>query len=154
VAAPTDPEPARPTTDLEDGRHAVHLTGIDAPGGALEVDVVQYLTDEAADEYVEDHPDEYPGMYEEEGGYPYDALVVNENPRLRTLTVSPDAQVVVIQRDNSTYDPHTIAFAELPAYLAPQQEVLEPGDDRISYSVFWLTIHDGEIVAMEEQFQA
>jgi hypothetical protein len=68
--------------------------------------------------------------------------------------VSPDAQVLVIQSDNSTYDRHTIAFADLPAYLVPQTEALEPGDGRISYSVFWLTVRDGEIVAMEEQFQS
>ena len=153
--APAEPaEHATPPPVIEDGRHPAYVTGIDAGASTLEFDVVQYLTGHDADEYVEAHPDEYPGLYEEEGGYPYDALVANENPRLRTLPVTADAQVVVLQTDQSTYSAHTIRFADLPGYFAQHSIGYEENDNRLFYSVFWLTVHDGEIVAMEEQFQA
>lgn len=160
--APSAPAPGNGTgagtgsedvASLEDGRHPVYLTGIDASAGTVEFDLIQWLTDDAAVDYVEAHEDEYPGLYdqiEETGTYPYDELVVNESPRLRTLPVAPDTQPMVLMQPDGSFVPRSIDFAELPAYFdeSPQHD----GD--ISYFVFWLTVRDGEIVAMEEQFQS
>jgi hypothetical protein len=139
---------------LEDGRHPVYLTGIDTSAGTVEFDLVQWLTEDDAAEYVEAHEDEYPGLYdeiEETGMYPYDELVVNENPRLRTLPVAPDTQPMVLMQPNDTIFSHSIPFVVLPAYFDEFQ--LHDGD-HLSYFVFWLTVRHGEIVAMEEQFQS
>jgi hypothetical protein len=154
AAVTPEPEPEAQSDSLEDGRHAVYLTDIDTSAPTLEFDLIQWLTDHAADEYVEAHPDEYAGIYaedEEEYGYPYDYLVVNENPRLRTLPVAADAQTRVLQTDDDQYSAHDIPFAELPDYFSRHDMQFE---NRISYSVFWLTVHDGEIVALDEQFQS
>jgi len=136
---------------LEDGRHPVYLTGIDTTAGTLEFDVVQWYSGDAAIEYVEAHEDEYPDLYEaieETGALPYDDLViVNDNPRLRTLPVAPDTEAQVLQGPDHSYLPHTIDFAELPAHF--EQQHLQVGE---FYTVFWLTVQDGEIVAIEEQF--
>jgi len=136
---------------IEDGRHPVYLTGIDTTAGTLEFDVVQWFTGDAAIEYVEAHEDEYPDGYEaieETGHLPYDDLmVVNENPRLRTLQVAPDTEVQVLQGADGGYLPHMIDFAELPAHF--EQHDYQLGE---YYTVFWLTVRDGEIVAIEEQF--
>jgi hypothetical protein len=158
--APAAPAPGRSdgtdagseeAASLEDGRHPVYLTGIDTTAGTLEFDVVQWFTGEAAIEYVEAHEDEYPDWYEaieETGHLPYDDLmVVNENPRLRTLPVAPDTEVQVLQGPDHSYLPHTIDFAELPAHF--EQLHYQLGE---FYTVFWLTVQDGDIVAIEEQF--
>jgi hypothetical protein len=163
-ATPPQP-PAEPVHEneqapavLEDGKHPVHLTGLDTAGGTLELDLVQWLTDDAATDYVEAHPDEYPGLYdeiEELGSYPYDSLVVNENPRLRTLPLSDQPQVVVVYSEAAGYEvfPHTIELAELPGYLESHGGAVEV-EGALSNSVFWLTVHGGEIVAIEEQFSS
>jgi hypothetical protein len=169
-AAPTDPAappqvPAEPVHEhedapavLADGKHPVYLTDLDVQGGTLGFDLVQWLTDDAAIAYVEAHPDEYPGLYqeiEELGSYPYDSLVANDNPRLRTLPLSDHPQVVVVFSNATGYEvfPHTIELDELPGYLDDHDDQLEH-EGTLSNSVFWLTVHDGEIVAIEEQFQA
>jgi hypothetical protein len=151
VTPAPQPQPEPDPNALEDGRHAVYLTDIDTSAPTLQFDVVQWLTGHAADQYVEDNPDEYPGMYEEEGGYPYDALVVNENPKLRTLPVADGAQAQVLQTADGQYSAHSIPFAELPDYFSLHS--MHNGE-QLSYSVFWLTVRDGEIVSLEEQFQA
>jgi len=166
-AAPATPSqpPAEPVHEhevapavLEDGKHPVHLTGLDAAAGTLQFDLVQWLTEDDATEYVEAHPDEYPGLYdeiEELGSYPYDSLVVNENPKLRTLPLSDQPQVVVVFGDAGDYQvfPHTIDLAELPDYLERHGGTIET-EGALSNSVFWVTVHGGEIVAIEEQFQS
>jgi hypothetical protein len=156
-AEPATPEPSpEPSGDaLEDGRHPVYVTAIGRGGATVQFDLVQWLTDDAADEYVEDHPDEYPGMYEEEGGYPYDALVANDNPRLRTLPVVDGADAIVLygpSADDWALDRRTIAVGDLPTYFAAHPN---GGDGpQLSGSVFWLDVEDGRIVSIEEQFQS
>ena len=152
-ATPTpSPEPTGAT--LEDGRHPVYVTAVGGSGATVQFDLIQWLTDDAADEYVEDHPDQYPGMYEEEGGYPYDALVVNDNPRLRRLPVVDGATAVVLYgeaADDWAIVNRTIPVGDLPAYFAAHQTA---DDRKLSASVFWLDIEDGRITSIEEQFQS
>ncbi|HEV7758554.1 MAG TPA: hypothetical protein VGO78_06180 [Acidimicrobiales bacterium] len=146
------PEPAGDT--LEDGRHPVYVTAVGGSGATVQFDLVQWLTGDAADQYVEDHPDEYPGMYEEEGGFPYDSLVVNDNPRLRTLPVADGANAVVLYgkaADDWAIERRTIPVGDLPGYFAAH----DTGDGpHLSSSVVWLSVEDGRIVSMEEQFQS
>ena len=146
------PEPAGDT--LEDGRHPVYVTAVGGSGATVQFDLVQWLTGDAADEYVEDHPDEYPGMYEEEGGFPYDSLVVNDNPRLRTLPVADGADALVLYgetADDWAIVNRTIPVGDLPAYFAAHDTSDGP---HLSSSVIWLDVEDGRIVSMEEQFQS
>jgi hypothetical protein len=156
AAVTPDPSPGpEPAGDsLEDGRHPVYVTAVGGSGATVQFDLVQWLTDDAADEYVEDHPDEYPGMYEEEGGFPYDSLVVNDNPRLRTLPVADGADAVVLYgeaADDWAIERRTIPVGDLPDYFAAH----DTGDGpHLSSSVVWLSVEDGRIVSMEEQFQS
>jgi hypothetical protein len=133
-SAPTTPAPV-----LEDGPHAVTITGIDADAGTLEVDVVQFLTGDAAiAAWQENYPDE-------SGGPPNDYYIVNENPRLRVLPVAEDVTVTVIDG----VERHAIAWADFPARLddAPMRlgNTLWPNP-------FWLRVSDGVIVDIEEQY--
>jgi hypothetical protein len=142
-AATTVP-PTSPSGEpvLEDGRHPVYLTDIDTAAGTVEFDLIQFLTgDEATAAYIEDHPDD-------PGGPPNDYYIVNDNPRLRRLSVAENVQVTVLDWEGG-FKPQVIAFADLPAQLAAD---LVPDDDRIWPNPFWLTVNDDTITAIEEQY--
>ena len=145
---PIAPAPAPSPTDqggvvLEDGRHAAMITGLDVEGRTVEVDVIQFLMgDEATAAYREDHPDDPTGSPDN------DYYVINDNPRLRTLPVVDDAAVTVVSTSVSANDPHAIAFEDLPGYFATHQG----SAGQLWYNPFWLTVDDGRIVAMEEQY--
>jgi hypothetical protein len=127
---------------LEDGRHPVYLTDIDTAARTVEFDLIQFLTgDEATAAYIEDHPDD-------PGGPPNDYYIVNDNPRLRRLSVAENIQVTVLDWEGG-FKPQVIAFADLPAQLAAD---LVPDDDRIWPSPFWLTVNDDTVTAIEEQY--
>jgi hypothetical protein len=142
--------PAAPTTIpapepiLEDGRYPAYLTAVDATGGTVQFNVVQYLTGEAAHEY-EEAQEGQPDYYES------DYYTIDENPRLRTLPVASQVAVTVLRTPESSLDPHPIAFADLPAYL---DELPSAAPGRLGSSVYWLTVRGDTVVAIEEQFAA
>ena len=125
---------------LADGRHPVFLTGLDVGGRTVEFDFIQWLTgEEAREAYTADHPDD--------PGYPpNDFYIVNDNPRLRVLPVAGDVTVTVLEHG---FEPMAIAFEELPAFLADD---LVPDDEALWHNPFWLTVSDGTIAAIEEQY--
>lgn len=140
TSAPSTPGSAEPV--LADGKHPVYLTAVDTPGRRLTFDLIQFLTGEAAhDAYVKDHPDD-------PGGPPNDYYIVNDNPRLRRLSVAENVQVTVLDWEGG-FKPQVIAFGDLPAQLAAD---LVPDDDRIWPNPFWLTVNDDTIIAIEEQY--
>jgi hypothetical protein len=136
------PDVVEDATDLSDGRHPSYLHDVDRSGRALTVDVIQFLTGEAAvNAHHEEHPDEPDGP-------PNDYYIVNANPRLRTLEVSPDVTVALVRlhEGDAELDPGT--WEELPDYLA----INPPDDDRLSWNPYWLTLEDGVVIAIEEQY--
>lgn len=130
-------------TDLADGRHPTYLHGVDQAGRTLTVDVIQFLTGQAAiDAHDADHPDE-------PGGPPNDYYIVNVNPRLRTLEVAADVTVSLVRlHEDGDADLGPGTWAELTDYLA----VDPPEDDRLSWNPYWITLEDGIVVAIEEQY--
>jgi hypothetical protein len=140
VPSPTnDPSPAptvssRPTISgvLADGRYFAELVAVD-PDGRVTFDVMQWLSGEAARRaWQEANP-------QDPDGPPNDYYIVNDNPGLRTMTVSDDIRVELVDMNNV---PHGIAvpFAELPVAKAQHHDL------------FWLTITAGKIAVMEEQY--
>ena len=143
-AATTAPPATSPVGEpvLEDGRHPVYLTGLDVAGAAVEFDLIQFLTGDAAiAAWDQAHPDD-------PGGPPNDYFIVNDNPRLRELPVAATVQVTVLDWDGG-FTPQVVAFADLPTQLASD---LVPGDDRLWPNPFWLTVEDETITAIEEQY--
>jgi hypothetical protein len=124
---------------LEDGRHAVRITNVDVSGRTVQFDVIRFLLgDEATAAYREDHPEDPNGFPEN------DYYIVNDNPRLRTLPVADAVTVTVLatgEPEPTANSPHPIAFAELPAYVA-----------QFGAGPFWLTVNDGNLVAVEQQY--
>lgn len=141
--APTSPPPAQPSgAVIEDGRHPVYLTGIDVGARTMEFDLIQFLTgDEAVAAWDAAHSDA-------PGGPPNDYLIVNDNPKLRELPVAGDVTVTVLDWDGG-FLPMSIAFEDLPHQLAGD---VAPDDAFLWPNPFWLTVDDGAITAVEEQY--
>ncbi|MGH9233539.1 MAG: hypothetical protein ACRD0R_09420 [Acidimicrobiales bacterium] len=134
------PTPRTEAPVLVDGRHPVFLTGLDVGSRTVEFDLIQWLTGEAAREaYTADNPDD--------PGYPpNDLYVVNDNPRLRVLPVADDVPVTVLEHG---YEPMGVTFEELPAFVADD---VFPDDVWLWHNPFWLTVRDGTIIDIEEQY--
>lgn len=144
AAAKTTPA-AGASPVLADGRHAVYLTEVDTAGGTVTFDLIEFLTGEAAQkEWKKQHP-------ENPDGPDNDYMIVNENPKLRTLPVAEGAKGKVLSTLGGV-DTETIGFSELPALLKKQGKEAEPTAPHISVLPFWLTVKDGSVAGFEEQF--
>lgn len=136
------PEPHRAPV-LANGRHCVFLTGLHSRGRTLAFDLVQWLTGHEADAaFHRDHP-EAPDAH-----VPNDFYIVNQNSRLRALPVQPGALVRVLAPMHGS-EHQTIRLAALPEYLADD---LDPDDGKLGHNPFWLTVHNGQVVSVVEQY--
>jgi hypothetical protein len=115
---------------LPDGRSPVYITSIDVANRALTFDLIIFLTgQDAKDEWKkEGHTGEGP---------PNDYLIVNNNPKLRTLPVSSSASITYNDPNNS-FAPTAVSLSNLKG---PFQ-----------YRPFWITVTGGVITKIEEQF--
>jgi hypothetical protein len=145
--APTGPtgETGTPPAELEDGEHFGWVEEVDASGGTLVLDLAYFLTGEAANETAAERGDEVP--------VPNDYYIVNDNPRLRTLTLADDVELSLLdwndccdERFDGDLDPFAQAIAE--------GEQVEAGGHVYNgtFSPYWLTVENGEVVRIEEQY--
>ena len=147
AAAPTTPAAPAPSSSpvLADGRNAVYLTGLNAGGRTVSFDLIEFLTGDAATaRWKKEHP-------ENPDGPDNDYMVVNNNKKLRTLPVAADATCLVLATLGST-DTKKIGFAALPAFLKQQHKGIALTPPQIAALPFWLTVKDGSVVKIEEQF--
>jgi hypothetical protein len=130
----TTAAPAR--TDLADGVHVSHIVRADPATGAVTVDVIQFLTGDAAGRAAaEDHAEVPP---------PNDYYVRNVSSRLRTLPVASGAPITINvlgapETGSVTKDIHK-TLAELAGVHG-----LEDG-------TFRLTVEDGRVIRIAEVY--
>ena len=135
-SAPDQPT-AGASSDLTDGRHAARITRVDAAGGRVTVDVVQFfLGEDAIRAAREDGAEEVPP--------PNDVWIRNTSRALRTLPVSPDAPITVNVHGAAESGSSTKNIAKTLAELA---EI-----DGIEDGIFWLTVADGQVTRIAEQY--
>jgi hypothetical protein len=145
---PAEPEAMPPGADaeLEDGRHPVFLVLLDVPGGRVTFDLVQFFTgEEAIAAYQEDGQDDAGDPTP-----PNDYYIRNVNARLRTLPISAESTVTVVRLgEASGAGSVQSTLADLPRHL----EETGPGPEgQLSWSPYWLTVEDGVVVALDEQY--
>lgn len=129
--------------DPKKGTYAVYLTGLDVASRKVTFDVVQFLVGtDAAKAFKLAHP-------EETDGPPNDYFITNANTLLRTALASPTVGVYLV-RLATTSDASLKAgtFPELPTYFAATPS----GDGHLSPNPFWLTMSNGSISRICEQF--
>jgi hypothetical protein len=116
---------------LADGRHPVLLKSIDANQRTITFDLIQwYQGDDATREAAKDHQESPP---------PNDYYVRNVSHRLRTLPVGAAATITANQVAGSNQD--------VPVTLARLATLTRP------YSpTFWITVRDGQVVTLSEQW--
>jgi hypothetical protein len=146
--APTTP-PASPageeqiggaTAVLADGRHPVFITSIDVGKRAMRFDLIIFLTGKKAEEeWAKRHPGEEGPMN--------DYMIVNDNPRLRTLPVTAGARILIIDPDNFT--PTSMLEVDLTKL---RDEVMQRGGGGSSAGPFWITVAADRITRVEQQF--
>lgn len=108
----------------------------------LTADYAQMLTGKAAAAAAKAHGDESPP--------PNDYYIVNDNKKLRTVSVKPGISVTLSSRTDGTTEPdgYTVSYAKWAAnYASPTTDNLPIRD-----APYWLTIEGGSVVAITEQY--
>jgi hypothetical protein len=138
-----EPTSTTPGAELEDGRHFGYIESIDLETlpGSVVFDLAYFLTGEEANQAAAEDGYETP--------VPNDYYISNDNPRLRTLVVSPDVTIRLVDWGHSTgpfsADPRrfqeSFALDEYP--LGPYKGKFVP---------YWLTTKDAVVATIEEQY--
>lgn len=142
-ASPTAEPSTEPTGSpvLDDGRHFVfvkELPGV--PPDRMTFDLAEFLTGDAAAEAAAEHGDESPP--------PNDYYIVNDNPRLRTLPIGPDAELRILDWADCC---SSFVIGDL-GLLADASVHADPTGTYRPGSPFWITVEGGDIVTIEEQY--
>ncbi len=133
---------ASPSPTLEDGRHFGYIRSIDPSSETLVFDLAYFLTGDEANQAAAEHGDETP--------VPNDYYIVNDNPLLRTLRLAPDVQIRVIDWGNCCEPVQGELQPFVDAFHTKHHpwNAMYPGGE----SPYWLTVEDGVIVEIEEQY--
>ncbi len=142
-AAPSPTPTAVPSPELEDGKHFGYIRSVDASGqpATLVLDLAYMLTGEDAAQAAKEHGDEYPP--------PNDYYIVNDNPKLRTLILSPDVRIRVLDWANCC---QTFFAGDLTAFADGFAHPDPAGAYRGPTSPYWLWVKDGQVVRIQEQY--
>jgi len=133
AATPTTAEPVV----LADGRHPVYVKTVDPDGRTITFDLIQFFTGEAATKAAAEDNKESPP--------PNDYYIRNVNPRLRTLPVAPDAPITVnvlaAQTTGSSTKDVSVTLEKLAGYFPNS-----------GTPPFWVTVAQGQVTKMAQQF--
>jgi hypothetical protein len=141
---PATPPPEEPA-ELEDGRHFGFLKSIDVDGAVLEFDLAYFLTGDEANAAAEEHGDETP--------VPNDYYIVNDNPRIRTLRADPAMQIALYDWDRCCDETVPGSLDGLALAINGGEPVTVDGHRyQGPLSPYWLTVEEGSVIAIEEQY--
>jgi hypothetical protein len=130
---------------LADGTYFGFLESIDVGSGVSEFDLACFYTGEEANEQAAARGDEVP--------VPNDVYIVNDNASTRDVPVDPSVELLLIDWNACC---ETSPGAELDAFASAlgEQDLVEIDGFRYAggLSPYWITIEDGRIVGIEEQF--
>ncbi len=127
---------------LEDGRNFVFIKSIDVSTdpATMTFDLAYFLTGDAANQAAAARGDETP--------VPNDYYIVNDNSLLRTLPISPQVEVRIIDWLNCC-ELVDGTFSGLAAAVAKNHP---KGSYLGRLSQYWITVTNGVIVKIEEQY--
>ena len=137
------------SSPVGDGRHFGYVQSVDASASpaTISVDVAEFLSGEAAQAAaVED------GVIAEGEPVPNDYYVRNPAKDAVTLDVAEDVRVTHVQCPGSCAEGIPGQFdAFASSFDDPGEKTLED-EYRGSQSQYWITVRDGEVVAIDEQY--
>jgi hypothetical protein len=121
------------------------VRSVDAAGSAVEFDLAYFYTGEEANEIAAERGDETP--------VPNDYYIVNDNPRLRTLELAADLELVLLDWSRCCDETFSPSLDDFAAAIAGDDPVTIDG--RLYYgrsSQYWLTVGGGAVTRIEEQY--
>lgn len=130
---------------LVDGTYFGFLESIDVGSRVSGFDLACFYTGDEANEQAAARGDEVP--------VPNDVYIVNDNPSTRDVPVDPSVELLLIDWNACC---ETSPGAELDAFASAlgDQDFVEIDGFRYAggLSPYWITIEEGRIVGIEEQF--
>ena len=136
------PTPAAPV--LPDGRSFVYAKKVVESEGAqaLTFDLARFLTDQAASDAAAAHGDESPPP----NGY----YIVNDNPLLRTVPISPTVAIRYFPSSGPACCAHQPGT--LNGFAAAVNGAAMTDYTDMSFSPWWITLKNGVIVKIDQQY--
>ena len=130
---------------LADGTYFGFLESIDVDTGVSEFDLACFYTGEEANRQAAARGDEVP--------VPNDVYIVNDNPATRDVPVDPSAELLLIDWNACCETGPGATLDGLASALGHKDFVEIDGWKYAgSLSPYWVTIANGQIVGIEEQF--
>jgi hypothetical protein len=125
---------------LPDGRYFVYAKAVSegAVGPELTFDLAYFLTDEAAQEAATAAGDEFVNGY----------YIVNDNPKLRTMPLSPDAIVRYVPEGTCC----NLKAGDLDAWSAAVNGTAQTDYPNMDPTGWWIRVEGGEIVRIAQQW--
>src|SRR5262249_34415603 len=111
----------------------------------LAFDRAEFLTGKAAQRAAEEDGTVEPGE-----PVPNDYYIRNPNKATQTLRIANDAKITAERCKPCRHGQHGELGPFLAGFMQGRQTYAAPY--RGKYSQYWLTIHDGEVVAFDEQY--
>jgi hypothetical protein len=141
----TEPTPSTPEPELEDGRHFGYIKSVDlAPKPAtLAFDLAYHLIGEEANREAERRGYETP--------VPNDYFIVNDNPKLRTLPLSDDLELRLLDWNHCC---ETFFAGDLEQFAASfqREHPLVDSHYRGALSAYEILVRNGVVVAVDERY--
>lgn len=135
-----------PDADLEDGRHFVYITAVDIVdhGMGIQFDTAEFLTGAEANEAAI-----AAGAIEEGGSVPNDYFIVNQSKRTAALGFADDVEVYIETTSQDGMPGLATADTLWLACAFEGENFVEESRDR---GPWWITVKDGEVTKLEEQY--
>jgi hypothetical protein len=130
---------------LEDGRHFGYVRSVDPAAGTMEFDLAYFLSGKEADRA-------YQEATGDTGHVPNDHFVVNDNPMLRTFTLAPNVRLRLLDWNHcceTFFDGDLALFAQA---IGEQADVTDGDLIYRGQSSWWITIQNGVVTEIEEQY--
>ena len=144
TAGSSQPPPSVDTA-LEDGRRFGYVRAVDADAGTIEFDLAYWLSGKEADRA-------YQEATGNTGHVPNDYFVVNDNPMLRTLALAPDLRLRLLDWNHcceTFFDGDLALFGQA---VGQQTDVTDGDLIYRGQSQWWITVEDGVVTEIEEQY--
>jgi len=137
-AAPPAPSPAG---------HFGYIRSVSTagPAGTLAFDEAEFLTGQAAQKAAEEDGVVSPGE-----AVPNDYYIRNADKATRTLRISNDAKITATRCPLCRHGRPGELGPFLASFMKGRQTYADPYRGR--YALYWLTIEDGQVVAIDEQY--
>jgi hypothetical protein len=141
--AATETVAPAPKPELEDGRHFGFIKSVDFQRSTVVFDLAYLLKGEKANQAAAAHGYETP--------VDNDYFIVNDNPRLRTLTMSPHVQILLLNWNRCC----NVFFQANRRHFEASFKIkhFTGSNYQGTYGSYWLTVEDGAVVKIQNQYQ-